>query len=91
MPSDSPPIAGAVIVDGNAVDQDMGDLRDLGHQRHDRAGERAYDQGERDQVEFVAAQQRADADQDAVRSFAIDDMPDPREHSGLLFYASDMP
>ncbi len=57
----------------------MRDLRDLGHQRHDRAGGGADHECERDQIELVAAQKRAEADQEPVR-LAIDDMSDPREH-----------
>ncbi|MGY4416119.1 hypothetical protein ACVWW4_007855 [Bradyrhizobium sp. LB7.1] len=65
----------------------MSNLRNLGHQRHDGAGKRADHEGERDQIEFVAAQQRPQPNHDAVRPLAIGEMSDPQEHSlpALLF------
>ncbi|MEY9255712.1 hypothetical protein ABH990_006710 [Bradyrhizobium ottawaense] len=69
-----------VDIDGNSIDHHVRDLRDMRHQRHHRPGQRADHQRQRDQIELVAAQQSAQPNHDAVRSLAIGEMSDPREH-----------
>ena len=61
-------------------------LRDQAHHRHDATGADADHQRQRDQVELIAAQQSSQPRDHPVRSLAIDDMRQRREHESHFFY-----
>ena len=68
----------------------MRDLRDLAHQRDDRARDDADHQRERDQVELVAAHERPQPRQRLVRTASLDDPRESRKHRQSLLSNSDI-